>query len=162
MNDVEIGSNCNIGQNVFIEKGVRLGSNVTVKNNISLYTGVICEDDVFLGPSCVFTNVKTPRSFISRKDEFIHTIVERGASIGANATIICGNTIGKYSLVAAGSVVIRDVPAYTMVAGNPAVVKGFVCKCGEKLVCADGVYGCIRCGKKYKIKENKVTEVHEG
>ena len=124
--DVSIGSNCNLGANVFVEKGVVLGENVKVKNNVALYTGVTCEDDVFLGPNCVFTNVINPRSFISRKHEFRNTVVKKGATIGANATIVCGHTIGKYALIGAGAVVTKDVPEYTLVAGVPARVIGKV------------------------------------
>ena len=128
-----IGKNCNIGQNVVVSPGVILGDNVKVQNNVSIYTGVICEDDVFLGPSCVFTNVINPRSFISRKEEFEQTLVKKGASIGANATIICGVTIGEYALIGAGSVVTKDVPPYALVYGNPARVHGKVNEAGEKI-----------------------------
>ena len=119
MKDVEIGENCNIGENAFIESGVVLGNNVKVKNNVALYTGIICEDDVFLGPNCVFTNVANPRSFIERKNEFMRTIIKKGATIGATATIVCGHDVGEYAFVGAGSVVTKTVPAYTMVVGNP-------------------------------------------
>src|SRR5690606_35707526 len=117
---------CSLGQNVMIASGVKLGRNVKVQNNVSIYTGVICEDDVFLGPSMVFTNVINPRSAIVRKSEYKETLVRKGASIGANATIICGNTIGEYAMVGAGSVVTRDVPAYALVAGNPAKMIGWI------------------------------------
>ena len=133
LNDSEIGKNCLIGQNVFIENGVKIGNNVKIKNNISLYSGVECEDDVFLGPSCVFTNVLNPRSFIERKHEFRKTLIKRGATIGANVTIVCGNTVGEYALIGAGSVITKDVPAYALMIGNPAKLKGYVCQCGEKL-----------------------------
>jgi len=128
-----IGRSCNLGQNVYVENGVILGNNVKIKNNIALYDGVICEDDVFLGPNCVFTNVLTPRSFVSRKEEFKKTVVCRGASIGANATIICGNKIGRYAMIGAGSVVTKDVKDYELVVGNPAKKIGYVCECGERI-----------------------------
>jgi UDP-2-acetamido-3-amino-2,3-dideoxy-glucuronate N-acetyltransferase len=121
-----IGGNCNIGQNVVISPKVRLGNNVKVQNNVSVYTGVTCEDDVFLGPGCVFTNVLNPRSFISRKDEFKSTLVKRGASIGANATILCGLTVGEYAMIGAGAVVTKDVPPYALVVGNPGRQVGTV------------------------------------
>jgi UDP-2-acetamido-3-amino-2,3-dideoxy-glucuronate N-acetyltransferase len=127
-----IGRNCNIGQNVFIASGVRVGNNVKIQNNVSLYNGVVCEDDVFLGPSCVFTNVVNPRSKINRKDEYKQTIIGKGATIGANATIICGKKIGKYAFVGAGAVVTKDVPDYALVMGNPALQKGWVNEKGEK------------------------------
>jgi len=119
MSGAAIGENCTIGQNVFIATQVVLGNNVKVQNNVSVYTGVVCEDDVFLGPSCVFTNVINPRSFISRKEEFRRTLVKKGATIGANATIICGVTIGEYALIGAGAVVTKDVPDYALIVGNP-------------------------------------------
>ena len=126
-----LGENCNIGQNVVISPKVVLGNNVKVQNNVSVYTGVICEDDVFLGPSCVFTNVINPRSFISRKEEFRTTLVQRGATIGANATIICGVTIGEYAMIGAGSVVTKDIPDYALVVGNPGKQIGWVDKEGN-------------------------------
>jgi UDP-2-acetamido-3-amino-2,3-dideoxy-glucuronate N-acetyltransferase len=129
-----VGRNCVIGQNVFIGDGVRLGDGVKVQNNVSLYTGVICEDDVFLGPGCVFTNVINPRSAVCRKDEFRPTYVQRGATIGANATIICGCTVGEYAFVGAGAVVTRDVPPFALVVGNPARRIGSVDRRGERLV----------------------------
>jgi UDP-2-acetamido-3-amino-2,3-dideoxy-glucuronate N-acetyltransferase len=133
MPEAVIGENCNIGQNVVISPRVILGNNVKVQNNVSVYTGVVCEDDVFLGPSCVFTNVINPRSFISRKDEFKPTLVKQGASIGANATIICGVTIGEYALVGAGTVVTKDVPDYALVVGNPGKQVGWVDKEGNRV-----------------------------
>ena len=126
-----LGENCNIGQNVVISPKVVLGNNVKVQNNVSVYTGVICEDDVFLGPSCVFTNVINPRSFISRKEEFRTTLVQRGATIGSNATIICGVTIGEYAMIGAGSVVTKDIPDYALVVGNPGKQIGWVDKEGN-------------------------------
>lgn len=145
---VTIGSNCNIGANVFIEKGVKIGNGVKIKNNIAIYSGAEIEDDVFLGPNCVFTNVINPRAFISRKHEFRKTIVKKGATIGANATLICGHIIGEYSMVGAGCVVAHDVADYNLVVGNPDKVLGFVCKCGcrlsNDLICKD-------CGQKYEL-----------
>lgn len=148
-----IGENCNIGQNVFVESGVKLGDHVKVKNNVALYQGVVCEDDVFLGPNCVFTNVINPRSFIERKNEFRPTIVRKGASIGANATILCGNTIGRYAMVGAGTVVTHDVGDYQLIAGNPGRVTGYVCMCGNKLQEAEdkGLWCCPDCRRKYSL-----------
>lgn len=154
MSDSIIGDNCNIGQNVVISPNVILGNNVKIQNNVSVYTGVICEDDVFLGPSCVFTNVINPRSFISRKDEYKKTLIKKGASIGANATIVCGNSIGKYAFVGAGSVVTKDVPDYALVVGNPAKIVGYFCECGHRL--NDNLI-CESCNKKYK-KENDIVK----
>lgn len=133
MQGAEIGDRCNIGQNVFIASKVKIGNGVKIQNNVSLYTGVECEDDVFLGPSCVFTNVINPRSFIERKTEYKKTLIKRGASIGANATIVCGNTIGKYALVGAGSVVRENVEDYACVSGNPAKKIGYVGEYGHRL-----------------------------
>ena len=158
MYDCKIGKNCNIGQNVVISPDVILGNGVKIQNNVSVYTGVVCEDDVFLGPSCVFTNVINPRSFISRKDEYRKTVIGKGASIGANATIVCGHNIGKYAFVAAGAVVTKDVPDYALVMGNPAKVKYFVCECSEKMQWTDNEFTCPHCGKKYIMKDNKVEE----
>lgn len=152
MSNCKIGKNCNIGQNVVISPDVILGNGVKVQNNVSVYTGVICEDDVFLGPSCVFTNVINPRSFISRKDEYRKTVIGKGASIGANATIVCGHNIGKYAFVAAGSVVTKNIPDYAMVMGNPARIRYYVCECGNKLEFKDNKAQCKICGKKY-VKE---------
>ena len=144
MSGVVIGKRCNIGENAFIETGVVLGDNVKVKNNVALYTGVICENDVFLGPNCVFTNVNTPRSFIEKKNEFRNTIIHKGATIGANATIVCGHDIGEFAFVGAGSVVTSSVPPYTLVVGNPAKFHSYVCQCGEKL---NKSFECVKCGK---------------
>ncbi|MDO4747762.1 MAG: acyltransferase [Eubacteriales bacterium] len=150
MKDVKIGDNCNIGEHAFIESGVVIGNGVKIKNNVAIYTGVVCEDDVFLGPNCVFTNVANPRSYIERKNEFKKTIIKKGATIGANATIVCGNDIEEYAFVGAGSVVTKTVPAYTMVIGNPAKFYAHVCKCGVKL---DKGLCCPACGAQY-IKDN--------
>lgn len=153
-----IGENCNIGQNVFVEKGVRLGNHVKVKNNVALYQGVVCEDDVFLGPNCVFTNVINPRSFIERKHEFQETVVRKGATVGANATILCGNTIGRYAMIGAGAVVTRDVGDYQLVIGNPARAAGYVCKCGCKLQETEekGEWRCPACGGRYQMTADGV------
>lgn len=133
---------------------MRIGHGVTIKNNIAIYSGVIISDDVFLGPNCVFTNVINPRSFISRKHEFRKTVVEKGASIGANATIVCGHKIGRYAMVGAGAVVTRDVPEYALVVGNPAKMTAYVCECGCKL---DAKHRCLACGKAYEMIEDKLT-----
>ena len=160
MDGVEIGENCNIGQNVFIESGVKIGNHVTIKNNISIYSGVECEDYTFLGPNCVFTNVLTPRSFISRKNEFKKTIVRKGGTLGANCTIVCGHDIGKYAMVGAGAVVTKNVPDYALVVGNPAKMIGYVCECGERIYPGDnGIYKCHRCGKKYCLLEDGLSEM---
>ncbi|MEO6613331.1 MAG: acyltransferase [Chitinophagaceae bacterium] len=152
----EIGEHCNIGQNVFIAPAVRLGNNVKVQNNVSVYEGVICEDDVFLGPSMVFTNILNPRSAISRKDNFIQTIVRKGASIGANATILCGNEIGQYAMIGAGAVVTKPVQAYAVVTGNPARQTGWVSEYGHKLVFEEGKAVCPESGQEYRIENNRV------
>lgn len=154
MSGVTIGRDCNIGQNVFIETGVKLGDCVKVKNNISLYQGVECEDGVFLGPNCVFTNVINPRSFIEKKDQLRRTIVKKGATIGANATIVCGNSIGRYAMVGVGSVVTKDVADYELVVGNPARKMGYVCKCGERLAEAGEKYICNSCGRQYVLEDS--------
>lgn len=159
MRGCSIGKNCNIGQNVVISPEVILGEGVKIQNNVSVYTGVVCEDGVFLGPSCVFTNVINPRAFIERKSEYRKTVVKKGASIGANATIVCGHDIGKYAFVGAGSVVTKHVPDYAMVYGTPARVHGYVCQCGEKLSFVDGKAVCAACGKNYKM--NEASEVEE-
>ncbi len=161
MKDCVIGERCNIGQNVVISPGVVLGKGVKIQNNVSVYTGVVCEDGVFLGPSCVFTNVINPRAFIERKDEYRKTTIKKGASIGANATIVCGHDIGKYSFVGAGSVVTKDVPDYAMVYGTPARIRGYVCQCGNKLDFSNGTSRCSVCEKKYKMSENNKVEENE-
>ncbi|NPV14198.1 Gfo/Idh/MocA family oxidoreductase [candidate division WOR-3 bacterium] len=148
--NVRIGKNCVFGQNVFVAEGVTVGDNCKVQNNVSLYKGVCLEEGVFCGPSCVFTNVINPRAFIERKAEFKPTLVKKGASIGANATIVCGNTIGRYALIGAGAVVTRDVPDYALVAGVPARPIGWVCKCGTKLVVDDHRARCPHCGNEYQ------------
>ncbi len=161
MDGCEIGDNCNLGQNVFVASGVILGRNVKVQNNVSIYAGVICEDDVFLGPSMVFTNVFNPRSAIIRKDEYRKTIVRRGASIGANATIVCGYEIGEYAFIGAGAVVTKPVPAYALVVGNPARQTGWISKAGHKLAFANGVAYCSETNEKYILEKNIVTFCNE-
>jgi len=155
-----IGDNCNLGQNVVVSSGVKLGKNVKVQNNVSLYEGVVCEDDVFLGPSMVFTNVINPRSAIVRKHEYKKTLVKKGASIGANATIVCGNNIGEYSFIGAGAVVTKEVPPYALVIGNPARQTGWVSEYGIKLKFnEEGKAVCGESGEKYFLKENRVSKV---
>lgn len=152
MSNCQIGENCNIGQNVVVSPGVVLGRNCKVQNNVSIYTGVRCEDDVFLGPSMVFTNVINPRSAVVRKDEYKDTLIHRGASVGANATIVCGNSLGEYCLIGAGSVVTKDVPAYALMVGNPARRVGWVSRHGEKLhFDKDGFATCPATGEKYQL-----------
>ncbi|MGX5820018.1 acyltransferase [Chitinophaga lutea] len=153
-----IGNNCNIGQNVVISPSVVLGSNVKVQNNVSIYTGVICEDDVFLGPSCVFTNVINPRSAVNRKDQYRQTNVGRGASIGANATIVCGHDIGAFAFIGAGAVVTKNVEPYALVVGNPAKQVGWVSEYGQKLQFnAQGFATCSESGQEYTLQNNRVT-----
>ena len=155
-----LGERCNLGQNVVVSPGVTLGRNVKVQNNVSIYTGVVCEDDVFLGPSCVFTNVINPRSAIIRKEEFKATPVGKGASIGANATIVCGHSIGKYALIGAGAVVTKDVLDYALVVGNPARQTGWVSEYGHKLhFDADGHATCPESGQRYRLVSNRVEEI---
>lgn len=154
-----IGENCNIGQNVVISPDVKIGNNVKIQNNVSVYTGVICEDDVFLGPSCVFTNVINPRSYVNRKDEYRTTLIKKGASIGANATIICGNKIGSYALIGAGTVITKDVPDFAIIVGNPGEITGWICICGEKLVFKEGKAFCQVCKEEYELKYNRVINV---
>jgi UDP-2-acetamido-3-amino-2,3-dideoxy-glucuronate N-acetyltransferase len=150
MSGAKIGAHCVIGQNVFIATGAILGHRIKVQNNVSIYDGVVLEDDVFCGPSMVFTNVINPRSFISRKREYRQTLVKRGATIGANATIVCGYTVGAYAFIGAGSVVTRDVPDYAVVYGTPGRVKGWVCQCADPITFRSGKALCRSCGKRYK------------
>jgi UDP-2-acetamido-3-amino-2,3-dideoxy-glucuronate N-acetyltransferase len=162
MTGSKIGRHCNIGQNVVISPQVRIGDNVKIQNNVSIYTGVELEDDVFCGPSMVFTNVTNPRSHVSRKDEYRATLVKQGASIGANATVVCGHTIGRYAFIGAGAVVIRDVPDYAMVVGNPARVVGWMCSCGVKLdlsrdPASEGSSVCSACGAEYLRSGGRVS-----
>ncbi len=145
-----IGARCNLGQNVVVMPGTRLGDNVKVQNNVSIYEGVELEDDVFCGPSCVFTNVLNPRSHVSRKHEYRRTLVKRGASIGANATIVCGVTLGEYAFIGAGAVVTADVPAYGLMVGVPARRVGWMCQCGERLHLEAGRGRCAACGTEYE------------
>jgi len=160
MSESVIGKGCNIGQNVVVSPGVILGDNVKVQNNVSIYTGVICEDDVFLGPSMVFTNVINPRSAITRKNEFRKTIVRKGASIGANATIICGNEIGQYAMIGAGAVITRNVAAYALVYGNPARQNGWISEYGHKLKFdSEGIAICPESGEKYMLFNNEVSKI---
>jgi UDP-2-acetamido-3-amino-2,3-dideoxy-glucuronate N-acetyltransferase len=153
MAGARIGRRCNIGQNVVISPQVVLGDNVKIQNNVSVYTGVILEDDVFCGPSMVFTNVINPRSHVSRKDEYRPTLVRRGASLGANSTIVCGHTIGRYAFIGAGAVVTKDVPDYALVVGNPGRVAGWMCDCGVKLAATakpPATARCVSCGAAYR------------
>jgi UDP-2-acetamido-3-amino-2,3-dideoxy-glucuronate N-acetyltransferase len=165
MSGAHIGEGCNIGQNVLVSPDVIIGNNVKIQNNVSLYTGVIVEDDVFLGPSMVFTNVVNPRSHISRKDQYKTTLVRKGTSIGANATIVCGVTLGCYSFVGAGSVVTRNVPDYALVYGSPARIRGWMCQCGEQLTFdkRDEVERsvCQNCGDAYR-KQGQVVMTERG
>ncbi|MCF6349420.1 MAG: N-acetyltransferase [Flavobacteriaceae bacterium] len=155
-----LGNNCNIGQNVVISPNVILGNNVKVQNNVSIYTGVICEDDVFLGPSMVFTNIINPRSAVIRKDEYKETLVKKGASIGANATIICGNKIGKYAMIGAGAVVTKEISAYALVVGNPAKQIGWISAFGHRLnFDNNGIAFCKESKEKYELKNNTVSKV---
>jgi len=160
MSNATIGQQCNIGQNVVVSPHVILGKNVKVQNNVSIYTGVICEDDVFLGPSMVFTNITNPRSAIVRKNEYKKTIVKKGASIGANATIICGNTIGEFALIGAGAVVTKEVLPYALVVGNPSKQVGWVSEYGHKLnFDKNGEAVCKESHQKYQLKNNTVLKV---
>ncbi len=155
-----MGENCNLGQNVVVSPDVVLGKNVKVQNNVSIYTGVICEDDVFLGPSMVFTNVINPRSAIIRKNEYMQTIVERGATIGANATVVCGNNIGKYSFIGAGAVVTKEVKPYALVVGNPSRQVGWMSEYGHRLhFNEEGVAYCPESREQYKLENEQVTKI---
>jgi UDP-2-acetamido-3-amino-2,3-dideoxy-glucuronate N-acetyltransferase len=161
MNGCEIGENCNIGQNVVVSPQVKLGKNVKVQNNISIYTGVICEDDVFLGPSMVFTNIINPRSAVNRKNQYIVTHVEKGATIGANSTIVCGNRIGRFSFIGAGAVITKEVRPYALVVGNPARQTGWMSEFGHKLSFgADGIAVCPESGEKYRLENGSVSKIN--
>jgi UDP-2-acetamido-3-amino-2,3-dideoxy-glucuronate N-acetyltransferase len=160
MSGAKIGRGCNIGQNVVISPQVIIGDNVKIQNNVSVYTGVVLEDDVFCGPSMVFTNVINPRSHVPRKHEYLATLVKRGASLGANATIVCGHSIGAYAFVGAGAVVTRDVPDHALVTGNPGRVVGWMCKCGAKLATgarAPEEAGCQACGTEYRVSAGSLA-----
>ena len=160
MKDCTLGENCNIGQNVVISPKVTLGNNVKVQNNVSIYTGVICEDDVFLGPSMVFTNVYNPRSAVNRKEEFRETLVKQGASIGANATIVCGYPIGRYAFIGAGTVVTKEVPDYALIVGNPGKQIGWMSEHGERLEFDDkGEAVCKGSGEQYVLVDEKIQKL---
>ena len=160
MSNCIIGENCNIGQNVVVSPNVRLGRNVKIQNNVSVYTGVTCEDDVFLGPSMVFTNVINPRSAVARKNEYKQTMLRRGASVGANATIVCGNEIGEYAMIGAGAVITKPVPAYALVVGNPARQIGWVSEYGHRLNFDEkGFATCHETGQIYKLDNEKVIRI---
>lgn len=163
MKEVKIGKRCVLGQNVFVGPGVQIGDRCKIQNNVSIYKEVTLEDEVFCGPSCVFTNVYNPRAFIERKNEFLPTLVKEGATIGANATILCGITIGKYALIGAGAVAKKDVPDYAVVVGVPAKQIGWICKCGIKLegFNSDNKAKCKNCGCEYKLQDNKLTPLKE-
>ncbi len=160
MPDVVLGKKCKIGQNVFIATGVTVGDNVKIQNNVSIYAGVILEDDVFCGPSCVFTNINTPRSAVPQNtiESYLITRVQQGATIGANATIVCGHTIGRYAFIGAGSTVTKDIPDYALVYGNPAQQHGWMCECGVKLPAAiDDAISCLKCDRHYHLSEARLT-----
>jgi UDP-2-acetamido-3-amino-2,3-dideoxy-glucuronate N-acetyltransferase len=160
MPNCTLGENCNIGQNVVVSPEVILGNNVKVQNNVSLYTGVICEDDVFLGPSMVFTNVNNPRSGVNRRGQYLKTIVKKGASIGANATIVCGHDIGEYAFIGAGSVVTKHIPPYALVVGNPARQIGWMSEFGQRLEFNEnGLANCSESNQEYKLENNNVTKI---
>ena len=155
-----IGKNCNLGQNVVVSPKVILGNNVRVQNNVSIYEGVICEDDVFLGPSMVLTNVINPRSAVSRKDQYKKTLIKKGASIGANATIVCGNTIGEFAFIGAGTVVTKDVPAFALIVGNPGRHKGWMSEYGHKLIFnSQNMAVCPESKHEYILEHNAVTRI---
>jgi len=160
MSNCKIGDGCNIGQNVVVSPEVELGKNVKVQNNVSIYTGVICEDDVFLGPSMVFTNIVNPRSAVIRKGEYVRTVVKKGASIGANATIVCGHDIGEFAFIGAGAVVTKEIPAYALVVGNPAKHVGWMSEYGHRLNFDDAGFAvCPESNEKYELKDGKVAKV---
>lgn len=160
MPNCTIGENCNIGQNVVVSPDVVLGNNVKIQNNVSIYTGVVCEDDVFLGPSMVFTNVTNPRSAVNRRGQYSKTTVKRGASIGANATIVCGHDIGEFAFIGAGAVVTKNVPAYALLVGNPAKQLGWMSEYGHRLnFDKEGIAICPESKEKYQLKDGKVSKV---
>lgn len=160
MEGSEIGENCNLGQNVVVSPGVKLGRNVKVQNNVSIYTGVICDEDVFLGPSMVFTNIINPRSQVIRRDSYIETLVEKGATIGANATIVCGNIIGRFAFIGAGAVVTKDVKPYALVVGNPAKQIGWMSEFGHRLEFdKKGFAVCPESQERYKLKDGSVSKI---
>lgn len=159
MKDAKIGRNCNLGQNVVISPKVVLGDNVKVQNNVSIYTGVMCEDDVFLGPSVVFTNILNPRSAIIRRDLYVKTLVKKGASIGANSTIICGNTIGSYAFIGAGSVITKNVSNYALIVGNPGKQIGWVGEFGHRLKFVNNLASCPESGQHYKLSNDKIIRI---
>ena len=160
MSNCTLGNDCNIGQNVVISPDVKLGNNVKVQNNVSIYTGVICEDDVFLGPSMVFTNISNPRSAVNRRVEYEKTLVKKGASIGANATIVCGHNIGEYAFIGAGAVVTKEVLPYALVVGNPARHVGWMSEYGHRLrFNDDGIAYCPESGEKYKLENNRIHKM---
>lgn len=154
-----IGERCNLGQNVVVMPGTRIGNNVKIQNNVSIYEGVELEDDVFCGPSCVFTNVMNPRAHVSRKDEYRRTLVRRGATLGANATIICGSTLGEYAFVGAGAVVRGEVPAHALMVGVPARQVGWMCACGERLPSPSPGATCAACGAEYRLEEGRLRQI---
>lgn len=157
MSNCKIGQHCNIGQNVVVSPGVELGNNVKIQNNVSIYTGVVCEDDVFLGPSMVFTNVINPRSAVNRRGQYTKTVVRKGASIGANATIVCGHDIGEYAFIGAGAVVTKEVPPYALIVGNPGKQIGWMSEYGHRLEFDDrGIAICPESQEKYSLKDNSV------
>jgi UDP-2-acetamido-3-amino-2,3-dideoxy-glucuronate N-acetyltransferase len=162
MSRARIGQRCNIGQNVVISPDVIVGDNVKIQNNVSVYTGVVLEDDVFCGPSMVFTNVINPRSRVSRRDEYRSTLVKQGATLGANSTVVCGHTIGRYAFIGAGAVVTRDVPDYALVIGNPGRITGWMCQCGVKLM--SGAHpsefaSCAACDTRYRLEAGAIVPV---
>ncbi|MCF8460128.1 MAG: N-acetyltransferase [Flavobacteriales bacterium] len=160
MDGCVLGENCNLGQNVVVSPGVELGNNVKVQNNVSIYTGVVCEDDVFLGPSMVFTNVTNPRSAVNRRGQYEKTLVGRGASIGANATVVCGNEIGKFAFIGAGSVVTKNVPAYALLVGNPARQIGWMSEFGHRLEFdSQGLAICPESQEKYELNNGSVNKI---
>jgi UDP-2-acetamido-3-amino-2,3-dideoxy-glucuronate N-acetyltransferase len=156
-----IGDDCSLGQNVVVMPGTWMGNNVKIQNNVSIYEGVILEDDVFCGPSCVFTNVTNPRSHVSRRSEYVTTLVKRGSSIGANATIVCGVTLGEFAFIGAGAVVTSDVPPYGLMVGVPARRVGWMCQCGERLHLDDGAATCEQCGAAYREESGALAPIAE-